>query len=248
MSGGLVACAALLGGVAGLAALRVARHWTGRPASTRPGPAVGAVASAATGQPGRPADRGGPAAPARAAGVGPSTGFGAVAGAVVGAVVFAGLAAALGGDPVLPAFLGLAAVGLVLAVVDLACLRLPDPLVGAAALVAAVGLTGAALLAGAPERLLGAVAGAGLCFAGHALLALLPGSRLGFGDVKLAAVLGLPLGWLGWSPLALGLLLPHLLNGVVVLALLAAGRVRRDTPLPLGPALLTGAWLATLTP
>ncbi|MEU5944296.1 A24 family peptidase [Micromonospora sp. NPDC047465] len=244
MSGGLVACAALLGGAAGLAALRVARRWTGRPASTRSGPAVGAVASAATGQPGRPVDRGGPPAPARAAGIGPSTGLGA---AVVGAVVFAGLAVALGGDPVLPAFLGLAAVGLVLAVVDLACLRLPDPLVGAAALVVAVGLTGAALLAGAPERLLGAVAGAALCFAGHALLALLPGSRLGFGDVKLAAVLGLPLGWLGWSPLALGLLLPHLLNGVVVLALLAAGRVRRDTPLPLGPALLTGAWLATLT-
>ncbi|MEU4642114.1 A24 family peptidase [Micromonospora sp. NPDC023814] len=248
MSGGLVACAALLGGVAGLAALRVARRWTGRPASIRPGPAVGAVASVATGQPGRPADRGGPPAPARAAGISPSTGFGAVAGAVVGAVVFAGLAAALGGDPVLPAFLGLAAVGLVLAVVDLACLRLPDPLVGAAALVVAVGLTGAALLTGAPERLLGAVAGAALCFAAHALLALLPGSRLGFGDVKLAAVLGLPLGWLGWSPLALGLLLPHLLNGVVVLALLAAGRVCRDTPLPLGPALLAGAWLATLTP
>ncbi|MEV5763529.1 A24 family peptidase, partial [Micromonospora sp. NPDC052213] len=199
---------------------------------------------AATGQPGRPVGRGGPPAPARAAGIGPATGFGA---AVVGAVVFAGLAAALGGDPVLPAFLGLAAVGLVLAVVDLACLRLPDPLVGAAALVVAVGLTGAALLAGAPGRLLGAVAGAALCFVGHTLLALLPGSRLGFGDVKLAAVLGLPLGWLGWSPLALGLLLPHLLNGVVVLALLAAGRVRRDTPLPLGPALLTGAWLATLT-
>ncbi|MER6596563.1 prepilin peptidase, partial [Micromonospora purpureochromogenes] len=51
--------------------------------------------------------------------------------AVVGAVVFAGLAAALGPDPALPAYLMVAAVGVVLAVVDLACLRLPDPLVGA---------------------------------------------------------------------------------------------------------------------
>ncbi|MGK5519984.1 prepilin peptidase [Micromonospora sp. URMC 107] len=165
-----------------------------------------------------------------------------------GAVVFAGLAAARGADPVLPVLLLLAAVGLVLALADLACLRLPDPLVGTAALVAAVGLTGAALTSGSPGRLLGAVAGAALCFACHVLLALLPGSRLGFGDVKLAAVLGLPLGWLGGSSLALGLLLPHLLHGVLVLVLLVAGRVRRDTPLPLGPALLTGAWLAALTP
>lgn len=171
----------------------------------------------------------------------------AVPGAAAGAVVFAGLAAALGADPVLPVLLVLAAVGLVLALVDLACLRLPDPLVGAAALVAAVGLAGAALRAGSPGRLLAAAAGAALCFACHVVLAVLPGSRLGFGDVKLAAVLGLPLGWLGGSSVALGLLLPHLLHGAVVLALLAAGRVRRDTPLPLGPALLTGAWLAALT-
>lgn len=209
-----MAYAALLGGLAGLAAPRVGRRWTVRSGSVRPGSA---------------------------------SGIGAVTGAAVGVVVFAGLAAALGGDPALPAFLGLAALGLVLAVVDLACLRLPDPLVGAAALVVVVGLAGAALSTGAPERLFGAAAGAALSFAGYVLLALLPGSRLGFGDVKLAAVLGLPLGWLGWSPLALGLLLPHLLNGVVVLVLLAAGRVRRDTPLPLGPALLAGAWLTTLT-
>jgi leader peptidase (prepilin peptidase)/N-methyltransferase len=225
VSSGLVACAALSGVLAGLAAPRAARRWTGRPGSVRPG-------ASALG---------------RVAGVRSSVGSGAVTGAVVGAVVFAGLAAALGGDAALPAFLGLAAVGLVLTVVDLACLRLPDPLVGAAALVVAVGLAGAALWGGAPERLLGAAAGAALSFAGYVLLALLPGSRLGFGDVKLAAVLGLPLGWLGWAPLALGLLLPHLLNGVVVLVLLAVGRVRRDTPLPLGPALLAGTWLTTLT-
>ncbi|WP_307854610.1 prepilin peptidase [Micromonospora sp. C31] len=160
--------------------------------------------------------------------------------------MFAGLAAALGADPVLPVLLVLAAVGLVLALIDLACLRLPDPLVGAAALIAAVGLTGLAATSGSLGRLLGAAAGAALGFTCHVLLALLPGSRLGFGDVKLATVLGLPLGWLGGSSLTLGLVLPHLLHGVVVLALLAAGRVRRDTPLPLGPALLTGAWLAAL--
>ncbi|WFE58755.1 prepilin peptidase [Micromonospora sp. WMMD712] len=171
----------------------------------------------------------------------------AVAWAAMAAVVFAGLGAAPSVGPALPAFLAVAAVGLLLAAVDLACLRLPDPLVGLAALGAAAGLVAAAAADGRPGRLLASLTGAGLSFLGYALLALLPGSRLGFGDVKLAAVLGLPLGWLGWPALLTGLALPHVLHGLAVLGLLAARRIRRDTLLPLGPALLTGAWLATLT-
>ncbi|NBE82288.1 prepilin peptidase [Micromonospora rubida] len=176
----------------------------------------------------------------------PATAVPPAACAAVGAVVFGGLGVAPGVGAALPTFLAVAALGLVLAVVDLACLRLPDPLVGAAALAAVVGLVAAASVAGRPDRLLGPLAGAALSFTGYALLALLPGSRLGFGDVKLAAVLGLPLGWLGWPTLLTGLVLPHALHGLAVLGLLAARRVHRDTLLPLGPALLAGAWLAAL--
>ncbi|WP_405428825.1 prepilin peptidase [Micromonospora sp. NBC_00617] len=165
---------------------------------------------------------------------------------VVAAVVFAGLIGARGDDPALPVLLAVAAVGLVLAVVDLACLRLPDPLVLAAAVLALGGLTTVALLAGTPGRLVGALVGAAVSGAVHVLLALSPGSRLGFGDVKLAAVLGLPLGWLGRDAVLAGLLLPHLLHGVLVLGLLTARKIRRETLLPLGPALLTGTWLAVL--
>ncbi|MGW5576067.1 prepilin peptidase [Micromonospora chokoriensis] len=164
----------------------------------------------------------------------------------VSAVVFGGLAVAQGDDPALPVFLVVAAVGLVLARVDLACLRLPDPLVLAAGLLALAGLAAAALLADEPGRLLGALTGATVAGAAHVLLAVLPGSRLGFGDVKLAAVLGLPLGWMGRDALLVGLLLPHLLHGALVVGLLAARRVGRDTLLPLGPALLAGAWLAVI--
>ncbi|MEU3456625.1 A24 family peptidase [Micromonospora sp. NPDC006766] len=216
MSAGLVTVAALLGALAGWAAVPLARRFTGH---------VGG--SAAAGSPGRMRIR-------------------RWALMAIGAVLFGGLAATRGTDPALPAYLLMGAVGLVLAVVDLACLRLPDPLVGAAALGGGLGLVGAALAAGAPGRLLMALAGSGVYLAGYVLLALLPGSRLGFGDVKLAAALGLPLGWLGWPAMWLGLLLPHLLNGVVVLGLLTARRVRRDTVLPFGPALLVGAWLAVL--
>ncbi|MEV4724696.1 A24 family peptidase [Micromonospora humida] len=218
---GLVTAAAVLGASAGLAAPHVARAF--RPSA-----------------PPRPS-RAGQAAPPPAG----ESGHGAPP-AVVGAVVCGGLAAVRGPEPALPAFLLVAAVGVVLAVVDLTSLRLPDPLVGAAALGGGTALTVAAVAAGTPGRLALALAGAALSFLLYVVLALLPRSRLGFGDVKLAAVLGLPLGWLGWPTLWLGLLLPHLLNGVLVLALLVAGRIRRDTALPFGPALLTGAWLAVL--
>ncbi|WP_308290953.1 prepilin peptidase [Micromonospora sp. RL09-050-HVF-A] len=226
--------AAMLGVLAGLAAPRIARSFPPRtPPAMHPTPAP-AVASV-------PAPDCAPApAPAVASAPAP------VGIAVVGAVVLGGLAAARWPEPALPAFLLVAAVGLVLAVADLTSLRLPDPLVGAAALGGGTALTVAAVVTGTPGRLALALAGAALSLLLYVVLALLPRSRLGFGDVKLAAVLGLPLGWLGWPTLWLGLLLPHLLQGLLVLALLAARRVRRDTALPFGPALLTGAWLAVL--
>ncbi|WKU03273.1 A24 family peptidase [Micromonospora sp. HUAS LYJ1] len=220
-SAGLVTAAATLGVLAGLAAPRTARAF---PPSAPPRPSWAGHAAAP---------------PARGSGHGTPP-------VVVGAVVCGGLAAARGPEPALPAFLLVAAVGVVLAVVDLTSLRLPDPLVGVAALGGGAALAVAAVVAGTPGGLALALAGAALSFLLYVVLALLPRSRLGFGDVKLAAVLGLPLGWLGWPTLWLGLLLPHLLNGVLVLALLAVGRVRRDTALPFGPALLAGTWLAAL--
>ncbi|WP_433283980.1 prepilin peptidase [Micromonospora sp. CA-244673] len=233
MSTGLVAGAALLGALAGRAAVPLAHRFVEGSAARSDGPAdhVGPHGDPARSAHGRRAALS-------------KVGRGAAVSA--GAVVFGGLAAARGAEPALPALLLVAAVGLALATVDLACLRLPNPLVGAAALGGGLGLVPAALVHGTPERLLTALAGAAVSFAAYVLLALLPGARLGFGDVKLAAALGLPLGWLGWPTLGVGLLLPHVVNGVVVLALLAARRVRRDTPLPFGPALLAGAWLAVL--
>lgn len=251
MSAGLVTGVALLGALAGAAAVPLARRFAvpapGAEAAWRPRVAGHGGADDVAGRCrvdgvagplGGPPAEGEPGVRSRPVGW-PGT-------ALAGAVVFGGLAVALGTDPVLPAFLLVAAVGLVLARVDLACLRLPDPLVALAAAVGGFGLVATALAAGTPTRLFTAVTGAVVSFAGYVVLALLPGARLGFGDVKLAAALGLPLGWLGWPTLGLGLFLPHLLNGVVVLALLAARRVRRDTALPFGPAILAGAWLAVL--
>ncbi|MGW4464422.1 prepilin peptidase [Micromonospora sp. NPDC004704] len=178
--------------------------------------------------------------------LGSRTGYLAALGAAVFGLLTAALATDTGFDPALPAVLAVAAVGLPLAFVDLACLRLPDPLVALAAVAALLGLAGAALVLGTPDPLVRALVAGLASGVVYVLLALLPGARLGFGDVKLAAVLGLPLGWYGWPALLLGLVLPHLINGTAALVLLLGRRADRDTPLPFGPALLAGALLAIL--
>lgn len=146
----------------------------------------------------------------------------------------------------LPAFLLLAAIAVPLALVDLKVLRLPDPLVGTA-LVGGVVLL---VVASVVERDAGALLRAGIaalaCGVGYATLALLPGSPLGFGDVKLGAVLGLYLGWLGWFAVVAGVLLAPLLNLPLVIALVIAGRAGRKTAVPYGPAMLVAAIAATV--
>jgi leader peptidase (prepilin peptidase)/N-methyltransferase len=183
---------------------------------------------------------------ARCPGCGTRQGPSLVLTALVGAASFGMLGWALGAVPALPAYLFVAGLGLVLAFVDLACLRLPDPLVLTAFVVGAGWLAALAFVDG-PSAAIGRAALAALVSAGtYLVLALLPGSNLGLGDVKLAGLLGLMLGWLGWPAVVLGLVLPHLINGPVALALLLSRRAGRKTDMPLGPALLAGALLAVV--
>lgn len=168
---------------------------------------------------------------------GPSPWWTALAAATCGGLV--GHTVTFG--PALPAYLVAAVLGVLLAVVDLRCLRLPDPLVAALAAGTALPLATTAVVAGEPGRLGRAAAAAALCFGGHLLVALLPGGGLGLGDVKLAAVLGFLLGWISWPAVLLGMAVPHLLNGPAAVLLLATRRAGRRTALPLGPALLAGA-------
>lgn len=165
---------------------------------------------------------------------------------VTGAVALGALGYAFGLDPVLPGYLAVAAIGVLLAFVDLSVLRLPDPLVGAAAVLGGGVLLLISLLDWSFGPLWRALLGAVVLFTVYLVIALIPGANLGFGDVKLSAVLGLMLGWLGWPAVLLGLLVPHLLNGPVALFLLVVRKAGRGTDLPLGPALLAGALIAVV--
>jgi leader peptidase (prepilin peptidase)/N-methyltransferase len=131
------------------------------------------------------------------------------------------------------------AVGVPLAGVDLGVYRLPDVLVLPAAFLVA----GLAVVAGSLSALLGGAA----LMTGFALLAVLPRSGLGFGDVKLAGPLGTALALLGWWPLVLGTVYAFVLGAAAAVVLLATGRATRGTHIPFGPAMLAGAWLAAIT-
>ncbi|GAA4940565.1 prepilin peptidase [Actinoplanes utahensis] len=179
--------------------------------------------------------------PAGAAGwvhSGPSCCGGGHAPAVVLALIAGALAALLGPVPELPVHLLAALPGLLLAMIDLGCLRLPDRLVGALALTGGIPL---ALLA--PDRILPALAAGAVVGGIYLVIAMLPRRGLGLGDVKLGAALAFLLGFAGWPAVAVGFGTAHLLNGAIAAWLLVTRRAR---PIPFGPALLAG-FLAGVT-
>ncbi|MBL7261445.1 prepilin peptidase [Actinoplanes sp. LDG1-01] len=158
---------------------------------------------------------------------------------LAGAAVCALLARALGPAPMLPFYLLATIPGLLLALIDLRCLRLPDRLVAAFAIVTVLPL---AIMR--PERIGLALVAGGVVLTTYLGIALLPGRGLGLGDVKLAAVIATMLGFAGWPAVLVGLVVPHLINGPIALVMLLA---RRGRPLPFGPALLIGALIGITT-
>jgi leader peptidase (prepilin peptidase)/N-methyltransferase len=73
---------------------------------------------------------------------------------------------------------------------------------------------------------------------------LLTGGRgMGLGDVALAPVLGLALGWLGWGPSLVGLLGGFVVGAVVGVVLMLGRRAGRRSRVPHGPFMLAGAGL-----
>ena len=145
-----------------------------------------------------------------------------------------------------PAYLALAFICLVLAVIDASTRLLPNritypafPVLLGLLLVASVGLGDLGRLA----RGLAAAAAVGAFFL---LLALISPRGMGLGDVKLAPTLGLAMGWLSWGTVAVGVFAGFLLGGLAGLAAIAVLGLTRKSLLPFGPWLVTGALLGVL--
>ncbi len=98
---------------------------------------------------------------------------------------------------------------------------------------------GGASFLGVPA--LGIVAGGAVLWLFYFILRLVYPPGMGFGDVKLAGVLGLYLGYLGWAHVFAGTFAAFLFGGLWSLGVLAARRGTLKSSIPFGPFMLAGA-------
>jgi leader peptidase (prepilin peptidase)/N-methyltransferase len=160
--------------------------------------------------------------------------------------LFVSVTARFGASAAVPAYLYLAAIAVALAAIDLDTKRLPDPIVLPSYLVGTVLLGLAGALGGDWWALVRGVVAMVTLGVGYLALALVYPGGMGLGDVKLAGLLGLYLGFLGWVPVWIGTFVGFLLGGLAGVVLLLTRRANRRTAIPFGPAMLAGALLAVL--
>jgi leader peptidase (prepilin peptidase)/N-methyltransferase len=158
--------------------------------------------------------------------------------------LFAGAAARLGYNWDLPAMLVLLASLLALACIDVELLLLPKLIVYPAL----AGVTGLLILAALLTNDWSRLGVASLCAVGWFVvffaLNFANPRYLGFGDVRMAPMLGLGLGWLGWRYVVLGFFAGNLIGALTGIALIATKRMSRDQQIPYGVFLALGAAFA----
>jgi leader peptidase (prepilin peptidase)/N-methyltransferase len=152
-----------------------------------------------------------------------------------------------------------------LTVIDVRHHRLPDRIVfpsyavvgvlllGAVVIHAGAGAAAAAAVPDAEAGFFGVpglrvVAGGAALWLFYFLLRALYPPGMGFGDVKLAGVLGMYLGFLGWPHLLAGTFAAFLLGGLWSLGLLVSRRGTLKSSIPFGPFMLAGTAVAMLMP
>ena len=170
--------------------------------------------------------------------------------AALGALVAGLLAWSVGAAPALVGLVAVVPVAVALGVVDLRTRLLPKALVlpatGLLVVVAAV----AALLGGPAEvdALVRSLVGLVVARTAYWLLWFVRSAGLGFGDVRLAGMVGAGLGQLGWAELLVGLYAGFLVFGVpgTLWALVRRDRSLLRVAYPFGPFLLVGALLGVL--
>lgn len=149
-------------------------------------------------------------------------------------------------DWVLPAFCLFFAALLAVSVIDLEHYIVPNRIVYPTLLVSVPALTILALVDDRWSDLKGALIGAVAASGGLLIINLVNPRGMGMGDVKLALVLGLFLGWINLPTVALGLFFGFLLGALGGLVLMLLRRRTRNQHVPFAPFLSAGALLAVL--
>ncbi len=166
---------------------------------------------------------------------------------LVTAILFGLLAWRVGVRIELLAYSCVALASVPLATIDLSELRLPTPLVWSSCLATFALFLLAATVDRDGQALLRAVTGMVGLPAAYLVMALLSRGGFGMGDVRLAALVGLALGWRSWTAVATGTVVALGYAGVAGMIAIALGRLSRRSLIPYGPAMLAGAFTVVLT-
>ena len=163
------------------------------------------------------------------------------------AALFAVLAFRLGPHFDLLPYSYLAAAGVAASIVDIIEHRLPNDLLLPAYVVLAALFATSTIIddADAPD-LLRALAAAAALAAFHLALALTTRGGLGAGDVKLAGLLGMALGWHGWPTVITATVLAWLSVALFVTLRPTDRRTPDPATVPMGPFLLYGSLIAII--
>lgn len=143
-----------------------------------------------------------------------------------------------------PAYLWFTGAGIALALIDLDVRRLPNAIVLPSYPVLVILLAGSAAWQHDWWPLVRALVGCVGLFALYLLLVLVHPAGMGWGDVKLAGLLGLVLAYLSWTALLVGAFAGFLLGAAVAVGMLASGRAGRKSALPFGPFMIAGVFVA----
>jgi leader peptidase (prepilin peptidase)/N-methyltransferase len=162
------------------------------------------------------------------------------------AVLFAAVGARFHDSWALPAFLLLTAALIAISAIDLEHFIIPNRIVYPVGIASVILLAGAAALEHSWSPFGRALLGAIGAFLFFFVLHIVAPRGMGFGDVRLSAVLGLFLGWLGGMYVFGGLFLGFFLGAVIGVVLIAVGKHGRRQHIPFGPFLAGGALLSVL--
>jgi leader peptidase (prepilin peptidase)/N-methyltransferase len=158
--------------------------------------------------------------------------------------LFAGVAGRFGYDWAVPAYLALFAGLVALSWIDVERMLLPKAIVYPVSVLVAMLLLIPAGVYGAWHSYWVAWAFAGGWFLLFYLMWFASPRLLGYGDVRLAPVLGLSLGWLGWRYVVLGFFAANVFGAVIGIGLIAARKAERQSRVPYGVFLALGTAVA----
>ena len=163
---------------------------------------------------------------------------------LVTAVRFAVTAARIGAEPELAAVLVVVAGFIAISAVDLERFIVPNKILYPTLFIAAPLLVLAGAIDGrwtdVRQAAIGGVVGFGLLLP----INLVNPAGMGFGDVRLAGLIGMTVGWLGVGHVPVALFLAFMLAAVGGVVLIVAGVKGRKDKVPFGPFLVAGAMLA----